>query len=270
MAKPGLEGKRKPYTVTKKDTHTIWTEEDHQLFLQGMAQHCVDGKRNWRVISTQTFESRKSAAQIRSHAQKYFQKCEEEGDHCQIIQPRKKAKAKVRLVLPHACACCVTALMLTSTWFLLFSHVQHPYPTASIENKSKFKSKIEPLCADALVIPAAPVVAAAPDPPSPPRLSLTPALSIPDAYQMAVAAAKSASLAAEAALAAMAVATQKDPDTTTVPQDLALPIPLLASLFTMSPEDPAAPALWVARWRALPTIESRQVRNVLLRLDRGL
>ena len=108
MAKPGLEGKRKPYTVTKKDTHTNWSEVDHQLFLQGMAQHCVDGKRNWQVISTQTFASTKTAAQIRSHAQKYFQKCEEEGDHCQIIQPRKKAKAKVRLVLPHDHASCDT------------------------------------------------------------------------------------------------------------------------------------------------------------------
>ena len=45
-----------------------WTREEHELFLQGMA---IFGK-NWKQV--QQLIKTRTAAQIRSHAQKYFQK----------------------------------------------------------------------------------------------------------------------------------------------------------------------------------------------------
>ena len=47
-----------------------WSEEEHKLFLEGLQQH---GK-SWKVISQMV--STRSVVQVRTHAQKFFQKLE--------------------------------------------------------------------------------------------------------------------------------------------------------------------------------------------------
>ena len=55
---------RKPYTITK--AREKWTDAEHRLFLEGMKLY----GRSWARVATHV--QTKSTVQIRSHAQKYF------------------------------------------------------------------------------------------------------------------------------------------------------------------------------------------------------
>ena len=55
---------RKPYTITR--ARERWTDEEHLLFLEGMKLH----GRSWGRVAEHVRS--KTTIQIRSHAQKYF------------------------------------------------------------------------------------------------------------------------------------------------------------------------------------------------------
>ena len=55
---------RKPYTITK--TREKWSDDEHRMFLEGMKLY----GRSWARVATHV--QTKNTVQIRSHAQKYF------------------------------------------------------------------------------------------------------------------------------------------------------------------------------------------------------
>ncbi|GAX76320.1 hypothetical protein CEUSTIGMA_g3766.t1 [Chlamydomonas eustigma] len=69
---------RKPYTITK--AREKWTEDEHALFLEALRIH----GRAWRKI--EEFIGTKTAVQIRSHAQKFFDKVERQKDAGEVAE----------------------------------------------------------------------------------------------------------------------------------------------------------------------------------------
>ncbi|XP_062088697.1 protein REVEILLE 3-like [Humulus lupulus] len=76
---------RKTYTITK--TRQSWTEQEHEKFVEGVQLF----NRDWKKI--EAFIGSKTIIQIRSHAQKYFQKILKSGKSELVPPPRPKKKA---------------------------------------------------------------------------------------------------------------------------------------------------------------------------------
>ncbi|XP_073269644.1 protein REVEILLE 6-like isoform X1 [Primulina huaijiensis] len=76
---------RKPYTITK--SRETWSEQEHDKFLEALQLF----DRDWKKI--EAFVGSKTVIQIRSHAQKYFQKVLKNGKSEHLPPPRPKRKA---------------------------------------------------------------------------------------------------------------------------------------------------------------------------------
>ncbi|KAL9683794.1 hypothetical protein QQ045_021219 [Rhodiola kirilowii] len=76
---------RKQYTISK--SRQIWTEPEHDKFLEALQLF----DRDWKKI--EAFIGSKTAIQIRSHAQKYFLKVQKGGGNEHLPPPRPKRKA---------------------------------------------------------------------------------------------------------------------------------------------------------------------------------
>ncbi len=76
---------RKPYTATK--TREMWTPEEHARMLEGLKRH----KRDWAKVTK--FVGTRSAAQVRSHAQKYFDRVQRNKTDDYVPQARPKRKS---------------------------------------------------------------------------------------------------------------------------------------------------------------------------------
>lgn len=74
-----------------------WTEEEHEVFLEGLQMH---GKQ-WKTIATMI--GTRTVVQVRTHAQKYFQKLERKNkDGGSSTSINGKSKAGKRKSLPSA------------------------------------------------------------------------------------------------------------------------------------------------------------------------
>ncbi|WOG90509.1 hypothetical protein DCAR_0209753 [Daucus carota subsp. sativus] len=82
---PNSKKIRKPYTITK--SRETWTDQEHDKFIEAL--HLFD--RDWKKI--EAFVGSKTVIQIRSHAQKYFQKVQKNGTSEHVPPPRPKRKA---------------------------------------------------------------------------------------------------------------------------------------------------------------------------------
>ncbi|KAK1376822.1 Protein REVEILLE like [Heracleum sosnowskyi] len=82
---PNSKKIRKPYTITK--SRETWTDHEHDKFIEAL--HLFD--RDWKKI--EAFVGSKTVIQIRSHAQKYFQKVQKNGTSEHVPPPRPKRKA---------------------------------------------------------------------------------------------------------------------------------------------------------------------------------
>lgn len=83
-ATPPLKKARKPYVITKH--RECWTTDEHELFVAALKKH----GRNWKAVEAMV--KTKSVVQIRSHAQKYFQRMEKNGAGEQVPPPRPKRR----------------------------------------------------------------------------------------------------------------------------------------------------------------------------------
>lgn len=84
---PSLPRPRKPYTSTK--VREMWTPEEHERMLEGLRRH----KRDWAKVTQ--FVGTRSAAQVRSHAQKYFDRVarDKTDDYVPRARPKRKSAA---------------------------------------------------------------------------------------------------------------------------------------------------------------------------------
>jgi SHAQKYF class myb-like DNA-binding protein len=73
-----------------------WTEEEHGTFLQGLKLH---GKQ-WKTIATMI--GTRTVVQVRTHAQKYFQKLERKNKDAMAASIAEKPKTSKRKSLPSA------------------------------------------------------------------------------------------------------------------------------------------------------------------------
>jgi len=85
---------RKAYTITKQREN--WSEEEHEKFVQALKLF----DRDWKKI--EKFIGSKTVIQIRSHAQKYFQKVQREqtGEHIPPPRPKRKTKKSQEISVP--------------------------------------------------------------------------------------------------------------------------------------------------------------------------
>lgn len=76
---------RKPYTATK--TREMWTTEEHNRMLEGLKLY----KRDWAKVTA--YVGTRSPAQVRSHAQKYFDRVQRDKTDDYVPQARPKRKS---------------------------------------------------------------------------------------------------------------------------------------------------------------------------------
>jgi len=76
--------RRKTYTIRKQ--REAWTEEEHQKFLEALGKF----GRDWKNI--EAYVGTKTLIQIRSHAQKHFEKLERKGNSSAIPPPKPKRR----------------------------------------------------------------------------------------------------------------------------------------------------------------------------------
>jgi SHAQKYF class myb-like DNA-binding protein len=74
---------RKQYTIQRK--REKWTKEEHEKFLKGIELH----GRNWKAVEEMV--QTKTRKQIRSHAQKHFEKLKKQGISFPAARAKKKA-----------------------------------------------------------------------------------------------------------------------------------------------------------------------------------
>jgi SHAQKYF class myb-like DNA-binding protein len=83
---PEKKKNRKPYTLTKQ--RESWTNDEHERFIKALQLY----NRDWKKI--ESYVGTKTVVQIRSHAQKYFQKVLKSGQSTDAIPPpRPKRRA---------------------------------------------------------------------------------------------------------------------------------------------------------------------------------
>jgi SHAQKYF class myb-like DNA-binding protein len=80
----GSKRSRKPYKLTK--ARESWSNDEHERFIKALQLY----NRDWRKI--ETYVGTKTVVQIRSHAQKYFQKIMKSGITDAIPPPRPKRR----------------------------------------------------------------------------------------------------------------------------------------------------------------------------------
>lgn len=86
VASTGVARKpRKPYTATK--TREMWSPEEHERMIEGLRKY----KRDWAKVTE--YVGSRSAAQVRSHAQKYFDRVARDKTDEWIPQARPKRKS---------------------------------------------------------------------------------------------------------------------------------------------------------------------------------
>lgn len=76
---------RKPYTATK--TREMWSAEEHDRMIEGLHRY----QRDWAKVTE--FVGTRSAAQVRSHAQKYFDRVTRDKANDWIPRPRPKRRS---------------------------------------------------------------------------------------------------------------------------------------------------------------------------------
>ena len=83
-------------TLTDKEKIGRWTEHEHQVFLEGLAKH---GKQ-WKLIANMI--GTRTVVQVRTHAQKYFQRVERHvANSCSVAPPvLNKPSSKRKMSLP--------------------------------------------------------------------------------------------------------------------------------------------------------------------------